>query len=708
MESRSSWSAKSGEERDDQSLITILKTPQERRDFTLLVASCMESMRKGITDVFDATQTGKAPGSANDLTGDDAIRNPNLDLSAVDVEALDKEKKAKLQREKELSTPKMRELKEAALKFFDEWRDAVLQRVGEVVNSREIAIAQKKQATPTLPRANSRRLSPSPDKYDEGVTTALAQLYPPVSTALAQLPEERRAVLVHSMLLLLLSLEHYLAHSRVLMLYLISSLGLSIGFLTHDEAKVARGLLEAASQMSADDETKKRAEQNVASKKWKVGLASVAGAALVGVTGGLAAPLLAAGVGSVMGGLGLASTAAAGYLGAMAGSSVLVGGLFGAYGGRMTGQMMEHYAKEVEDFGFVPVRPYSRPRKIEKEYRRLRIAIGISGWLTEGEEIVKPWRVLGTGIEAFALRWELEVLLNLGNSITTMVKSAAWGYAQSEIIKRTVFSSLAAGLWPLGLLKVAKVIDNPFSVAKARSEKAGEVLADAIINKAQGERPVTLVGYSLGARVIYTCLLTLAERKAFGLIESVVLIGAPTSSTAAEWRRMRSVVSGRLINVYSTNDPILAFVYRTSSIQYGVAGLERVDGVKGVENIDVSDLVKGHTQYRFLTGSILKKIGFEDVDLLEVAREEDAMRVAEETETRERDEKKRTVKATDAEQEAEDMQKEVEQKNHETMMAWATEKLRVSSSSAAAAASPFFKSMPSMGSKGSATGANEK
>ena len=89
--------------------------------------------------------------------------------------------------------------------------------------------------------------------------------------------------------------------------------------------------------------------------------------------------LVAAGVGSVMGGLGLGATAAAGYLGALASSTVLVGGLFGAYGARLTGQMMDQYVREMEDFGFVPIRNFHRPRKIEKEFRRLRVAIGISG-----------------------------------------------------------------------------------------------------------------------------------------------------------------------------------------------------------------------------------------------------------------------------------------------------------------------------------------
>lgn len=141
-------------------------------------------------------------------------------------------------------------------------------------------------------------------------------------------------------------------------------------------------------------------------------------------------------MGSVMGGLGLGVMA-------VASSTVLVGGLFGAYGARMTGQMMDQYAREVEDFRFVPIRNFHRPRKTEKEFRRLRVAIGISGWLTGKEEVVVPWRVVGPSIEGFAPKREPEALLKLRNSISIM---AQWSYAKSEIIKRTVFASLSAGL----------------------------------------------------------------------------------------------------------------------------------------------------------------------------------------------------------------------------------------------------------------------
>jgi len=482
---------------------------------------------------------------------------------------------------------------------------------------------------------------------------------------------------LHSLVLILLSLEHYSAHSRILLLHLTSSLHIPLSVLKTDEHTIARGLLEAAqTQLNADAETKKAANESSTSRKWKVGLASVAGAALIGVTGGLAAPLLAAGIGTVMGGLGLGATAAAGYLGTLASSSVLVGGLFGAYGARMTGKAMDDYAREVEDFGFIPIHQFHHPYKHDKEFRRLRIAIAVSGWLNSKEDVVVPWRVIHSNIEGFALRWELEALMKLGNSMDSFVKSAAWNYAKGQIIKRTIFGALSAGLWPLGLLKISSIIDNPFSVAKVRAEKAGEVLADALINRVQGERPVTLIGYSLGARLIFSCLQTLADRKAFGLVESVVFLGSPCPSDPADWRRIRSVVSGRVVNVFSTNDYILAFLYRTSSIQLGVAGLEPVLGVHGVQNIDVSELVNGHLRYRYLTGSILKKIGFEDIDIEEVEREEAEMKALEELEKREQEKKEKKESGKSEEEQRRDLEKEVEKKNEESMMSWLSEKMK--------------------------------
>ncbi|KAI9884773.1 MAG: hypothetical protein M1823_003448 [Watsoniomyces obsoletus] len=673
MDKLNFWGSHQEQQKEEQSkeddLTTILKKDEQGELFRL-VGAATEGMRSAIEANFESLQNSDIPSQLG-TTSEGAT------AQSSDSASKDTSQQAEQGQQEGESVLKLKELRTALLRYFDDWQGSVTLRLGEVMNARDSA--ERQEGRSAGDQSHGTEVGTDRLKQAAPVDEANQGIYSPIPTSLADVAEDKRVLILHSMLLLLLSLEHYTAFSRVLLLRLTSSLGITRGVLVEDEKKVAQGLLEAAKHMSGDEAAKKRAEENKDSRRWKVGIASVAGAALIGVTGGLAAPLVAAGIGGVMGGLGLGATAAAGYLGTLAGSSVLVGGLFGAYGGRMTGQMMDSYAREIEDFAFLPVRGahktkkgWSDPHEASPEDRRLRVLIGISGWLTDKEDVIRPWHVVGDKAEVFALRYELDAMLGLGNALTRMVKTAAWGYAKSEIIKHTIFASLSAALWPLGLLKISRVVDNPFSIAKSRSDKAGHVLADALINRAQGERPVTLIGYSLGARVIYSCLMSLAERKAFGLVESAVLMGAPTASTAPEWRTMRSVVAGRLVNVYSENDYILGFLYRTSSIQLGIAGLQKVEDVKHIENIDVSGIVEGHLRYRYLVGSILQRIGFEDIDPVEIQKEEEALKMMMEKEEKERQartgEEPDEVAEKQAEKEAEILEREVERKNHETFM----------------------------------------
>ena len=712
---------------DDQSLTTVLGTHEDRASLLLLIVKCTDSMRQKVEATFDPEETGTPPRAVvseskeeeqaptppprgNQPTPPNEPRDTQVPLKTDEVdtqeqhkavveeaetsekqekkEQNDAAKKAKAEadakekvrkehdrRVKELNSPEMQQLKNAALKYFDDWRARVMERVGEAVNPAGEPEAKEEAAAGS---SHSEKESIEKLDHDKSATKAMTELFPAEETPLAKFEEAKRVLILHSVLLLLLSLEHYSAESRVLLLEMASSLHLPLEVLTQDETKVAQGLLEAAkNNMNADEETKKKAHENTVARRWKVGLGAAAGATLIGVTGGLAAPFLAAGIGTVMGGLGLGATATATYLGAIAGSAPLVGALFGAYGGRMAGQMVDSYAKEVSDFAFIPTAKPSAFHSVEAA-RRLRVGIGISGWLNDPADVVKPWHVLGKdAIEGFALRWEMEALLSLGSAMSTYVKSAAWSLAKKEIIQHTVFAALSAGLWPLGIAKVARVVDNPYSVAKSRSDKAGRVLADALINKVQGERPVTLIGYSLGARLIHSCLEELSKREAFGLVESAVFVGATLPADSINWRRMRSVVAGRVVNVYSPNDYLLGFLYRSSSLQYGVAGLQAIDGVSNVENVDVSDMVDGHTKYRFLTGRILKKIGFEDIDESAVEAEEKKMHQMEEVEEAERKQKEAEAdtEGKDPEKEVKEMEEEVEKNKRAKSMEWMSSKM---------------------------------
>ncbi|CEO60462.1 hypothetical protein PMG11_05089 [Penicillium brasilianum] len=617
-----------------QDLTSILDRSQ-RADLTVLVAEIAESMRVGLLEIFDSPEPVSTTNEYSPSQSPSPEKNeeeaPPLPTRPQEYSSPASGESATPRDQRPRPTPRgnataaaaKARAKKRTLAHFENWRDAVLLRIGQVVNKDD-----EVQETKTADAANYDDI-PLPE--DKERLDKLRQVYHPIETPLLQLPKATRLLILHSLLLLLLSLKHYCAYSRVLLLYVSSSLEIDVKVLNENEVQVARGLLDTVLALSQEPDGKSEPKKKDNSRAWKVGIASVAGAALIGITGGLAAPLVAAGIGGIMGGLGLGATAAAGYLGALAGSSVLVGGLFGAYGGRMTGRMMDKYAREVEDFAFIPIRG-AQKQKTENESEaaqqdhRLRVTIGVTGWVKEESDFVVPWRVLGADSEVFALRWETESLLNLGNAISALVTSAAWSVAGREILSRTFFATvMSAVMLPMGLMKVARVVDNPFSVAKSRADKAGEILADALINKAQGERPVTLIGYSLGSRLIYSCLQSLCRRSAYGLVESVIFLGSPTPSESEAWRRIRSVVSGRVVNVYSENDSVLAFLYRTSSLQYGVAGLQPIQGVPGVENLNVSEKISGHLRYQYLLGSILASIGLQDLDQSEIEREEAAL-----------------------------------------------------------------------------------
>ncbi|KAK0747933.1 hypothetical protein B0T21DRAFT_302097 [Apiosordaria backusii] len=523
----------------------------------------------------------------------------------------------------------------ALLQHFDKWRGETLTKLKQLLAAQDDAksMDERRKRTERMKRKNTAGTATaegrlidfgggglSSGKDDDAVRReAVARLqlhWHPIPTRLTTIPYEDRLESLSCILLELLSTGHYTAESRALAVYLASALEIPLDALNAEEIEIAKAMVEGSEEaarqqrtrtMSADREAERRRQQNQAGRFLKVGLASVAGAALIGVTGGLAAPVVAGAIGGLMGTVGLGGVAS--FLGIFWMNGALVGALFGAFGARMTGEMVDKYARDVEDFKFIPLADEwgTRNSAKNKDSRRLRVTIGVNGWLTTKDDITKPWRHLADDAEIFALRYEVEALMGLGNSLKELVNSYAWNTVKMEILKRTVLATLWGALWPAYLLSMASTLDNPYNLAKNRSEKAGEVLADALINKVQGERPVTLIGYSLGARVIYSCLRSLAKRRAFGLIDSVIFIGAPVPSNREHWQMMRSVVSGRIYNAYSENDYILAFLYRATSVQLGVAGLQKIQNIEGVENIDLSEEVQGHMRYAGLIEKILAR-----------------------------------------------------------------------------------------------------
>lgn len=164
---------------------------------------------------------------------------------------------------------------------------------------------------------------------------------------------------------------------------------------------------------------------------------------------------------------------------------------------------------------------------------------------------------------------------------------------------------------PVVLTKLSYLIDNPWAVSLDRATMAGLILADSLIDRNLGTRPVTLVGYSLGSRVIFSCLQELAKKGAFGLVQNVYLFGSPVVVKHDEYARARTVVSGRFVNGYNRNDWILGYLFRlTNGGIRRVAGLAPIDNIPGVENMDASEFVVGHMDYRTAMPRLLRECGW--------------------------------------------------------------------------------------------------
>lgn len=144
--------------------------------------------------------------------------------------------------------------------------------------------------------------------------------------------------------------------------------------------------------------------------------------------------------------------------------------------------------------------------------------------------------------------------------------------------------------------------------AKARAVKTGAVLADLLKSRVFGTRPVSLSGFSLGSLVIFEVLKNLAQlppAETAGIIQDVFIFGTPASTDQATWASIRRLVCGRLVNGYSKHDYILSYLFRASDATWNIAGLQPVDTVQGVENVDCKD-VDGHLKWRGMIGSCLR------------------------------------------------------------------------------------------------------
>ncbi|XP_044067143.1 transmembrane and coiled-coil domain-containing protein 4 [Siniperca chuatsi] len=391
----------------------------------------------------------------------------------------------------------------------------------------------------------------------------------------------------------------YDARARVLIRHVSCLLRVFPQQLEEFEETLGERLREAEAGEESEEESSRRLRRERGRKLRRyllIGLATVGGGTVIGVTGGLAAPLVAAGASAVLGAGGAAA------LGSATGIAIMAS-LFGAAGAGLTGYKMNKCVGAIEEFEFLPL----------SSGKHLHLTIAVTGWLCSGKysSFQAPWCSLGECGEQYCLVWESRFLRDLGSAMASLLDGLVSMVAQ-EALKYTVLSGIVAALtWPASLLAAASVIDNPWCVCLNRSAEVGKHLAQVLRSRQQGKRPVSLIGFSLGARVIYYCLQELAnDQGSEGVVEDVVLLGAPVDGSEKAWERMTRVVAGKIVNGYCRGDWLLGFLYRSSAAQLSVAGLQPINiQDRRIINVDLSSVVKGHLDYMRQMDTILVAVG---------------------------------------------------------------------------------------------------
>jgi len=142
------------------------------------------------------------------------------------------------------------------------------------------------------------------------------------------------------------------------------------------------------------------------------------------------------------------------------------------------------------------------------------------------------------------------------------------------------------------------VLEAPakWAIAKQRATDTGKALAEAIKNTPDGEKFI-LTGFSLGARVMATAALTLAEQGVTDKIESLHLIGAAISQDP-KWDKLTEAVTDGVWNYYSKNDSVLSTLYRIAeggATPFGLAG-SKIEDPK-MHDVNCSNEVFHHRGY---------------------------------------------------------------------------------------------------------------
>lgn len=359
----------------------------------------------------------------------------------------------------------------------------------------------------------------------------------------------------------------------------------------------------------------------------------VAGTAVFAPFALLAAPGIAAALGSA-GVLGAASTgtAIASLSGAalanaslaaigggtMAAGSVVMTAAGAALGGWQGGRFSNSYFAEVEGFQIRRVHQgkHGKSKQGRGQSENRHGVIFVNGFLSQHNRQTSDWtdhlQTYFPNSNWYHLDWEAHNLEKLGSLIAASSHKA--GIEMAKELAKQAAKHAPKKIAPISWISnVLDVFSNPWHSSMVKAAMTGVLLADAIARTPGWT--FTLVGHSLGARVIYYALEALSTRTRIGppVIDNVYLLGGAVGGGAKDsdgWAAAAKAVSGRIHNCFSENDDVLKYFYQAANglvstpIGYSPICLRS----RKIPDYDFSDEVNGHMEWKPQFGEIYRQI----------------------------------------------------------------------------------------------------
>ncbi|KAK3956403.1 hypothetical protein QBC32DRAFT_331128 [Pseudoneurospora amorphoporcata] len=464
--------------------------------------------------------------------------------------------------------------------------------------------SSRPNSMPQSPDSQSPAEPPPPYSMDDKSELTEEVRMPSQMPTSQKIDIDLRWTVLCDLFLVLVADSIYDARSRTLLERVAKDLEISWVDICRFEKKVTDALemQQAVEKENWNEEEHKENRRKMALKKRYImmGLATVGGGLVIGLSAGLLAPVIGAGLAAGLTTIGVGGTT--GFL-AGAGGAAIITSSAAASGSIIGVRAANRRTGAVKTFEYRPLH----------NNKRVNLIVTVSGWMTgKVDDVRLPFSTVDPLMgDIYSVLWEPEMLTSMGDTINILATEALTQGLQ-QLLGNTILMGLMSAIQlPVVLTKLSYLIDNPWAVSLDRATAAGLILADSLIDRNLGTRPVTLVGYSLGSRVIYSCLQELARKGAFGLVQNVYLFGSPIVVKTDEYLRARAVVSGRFVNGYNRNDWILGYLFRlTNGGIRRIGGLAPIEGIAGVENFDVTEFVVGHMDYRTAMPRLLRECGW--------------------------------------------------------------------------------------------------